>query len=103
MRLTGLGQYAKGLAHHNPIEAAALQDRLERIQWRLWGIVNLLSGSRGLGEFDGEQGCCGLCGQRDAADVVPCLEGAGALGAVVGCRHQVARQEEEVVDLIVGG
>jgi hypothetical protein len=36
MRLTGLGQYAKGLAHHNPIEATALQDRLERIQWRLW-------------------------------------------------------------------
>jgi hypothetical protein len=36
MRLTRLGQYAKGLAHHNPIEATALQDRLERIQWRLW-------------------------------------------------------------------
>ena len=36
MRLTGLGQYAKGLAHHSPIEATALQDRLERIQWRLW-------------------------------------------------------------------
>src|SRR3954447_9769036 len=31
-----LGQYAKGLAHHNPLEATALQDRLERIQWRLW-------------------------------------------------------------------
>ena len=36
MRLTGLGQYAKGLAHHNPIEAVALQYRLERIKWRLW-------------------------------------------------------------------
>jgi hypothetical protein len=36
MRLTGLGQYAKGLAHHNPLEATALQDRLERVQWRLW-------------------------------------------------------------------
>jgi hypothetical protein len=36
MRMTVLGQYAKGLAHHNPIEATALQDRLERIQWRLW-------------------------------------------------------------------
>ena len=36
MRLTGLGQYAKGLAHHNPVEATALQDRLERIKWRLW-------------------------------------------------------------------
>jgi len=36
MRLTGLGQYAKGLAHHSPVEAMALQDRLERIKWRLW-------------------------------------------------------------------
>jgi hypothetical protein len=36
MRLTGLGQYVKGLAHHNPVEATALQDRLERIKWRLW-------------------------------------------------------------------
>src|SRR3954466_5449405 len=36
MRLTGLTQYAKGLAHHSPIEAVALQHRLERIQWRLW-------------------------------------------------------------------
>jgi hypothetical protein len=36
MRLTGLGQYAKGLAHHSPIEATALQHRLERIKWRLW-------------------------------------------------------------------
>src|SRR4051794_29109604 len=36
MRLTGLGQYARGLAHHTPIEALALQHRLERIQWRLW-------------------------------------------------------------------
>jgi hypothetical protein len=36
MRLTGLGQYAKDLTHHNPIEATALQNRLERIKWRLW-------------------------------------------------------------------
>ena len=36
MRMTVLGQYAKGLTHYNPLEAAALQDRLERIQWRLW-------------------------------------------------------------------
>jgi hypothetical protein len=36
MRLTGLGQYTKGLAHHNPIEATALESRLERIKWRLW-------------------------------------------------------------------
>ena len=36
MRLTGLDQYVKGLAHHNPVEALALRHRLERIQWRLW-------------------------------------------------------------------
>jgi len=36
MRLTGLGQYARGLAHHTPIEALALRHRLERIQWQLW-------------------------------------------------------------------
>ena len=36
MRLTGLGQYAKGLTHHNPVAAVALQSRLERIKWRLW-------------------------------------------------------------------
>jgi hypothetical protein len=35
-RLTGLEQYAKGLAHHNPVEALALRHPLERIQWRLW-------------------------------------------------------------------
>jgi hypothetical protein len=34
MRLTGLGQYTRGLAHHNPFDA--LESRLERIQWRLW-------------------------------------------------------------------
>jgi hypothetical protein len=39
----------------------------------------LLGGSRGLDELAREQGCCGLCGLRDAADVVPRLEGA--------CRH----------------
>jgi hypothetical protein len=48
-----------------------------------------------------EQGRCGLCGELDAADVVPCLEGTGAIGA--GCGHAVAGQEEKVVDLIVGG
>jgi hypothetical protein len=36
MRLTGLDQYTRGLAHHNPVEATALESRLERIQWRLW-------------------------------------------------------------------
>jgi hypothetical protein len=36
MRLTGLGQSVKGLAHRNPVEATALETRLERIQWRLW-------------------------------------------------------------------
>ena len=67
------------------------------------GTVKLLGESRGLGELDGEQGCCGLCGLLDAADVVPRLEGVGPLGAVVGGGHAVAGQEEEVVDLIVGG
>src|SRR3954447_5203623 len=67
------------------------------------GIVKLLGGSRGLGELAGAQRCCGLCGLLDAADVVPRLEGAGPLGAVVGCRHAVAGQEEEVVDRVVGG
>jgi hypothetical protein len=36
MRLTGLDQYAKGLGHHDPGEAAALQGRLARLKWRLW-------------------------------------------------------------------
>ena len=31
-----MSQYVKGLAHHNPVEAVALQYRLERIKWRLW-------------------------------------------------------------------
>ena len=65
------------------------------------GIVKLLGGSRGLGELAGAQRCCGLCGLLDAADIVPRLEGAGPFGA--GCRHLVAGQEEEVVDLIVRG
>ena len=36
MRLTVLSQYTKGLAQHNPVEALALHNRLERIKWRLW-------------------------------------------------------------------
>jgi len=56
-----------------------------------------------LGELAGEQGRFGLCGVLDVADVVPCPEGVGALGAVLGCRHAVTGQKEEVVDLIVGG
>jgi hypothetical protein len=68
-----------------------------------WGIVNLLGGRRGLDELACEQGCCGSCGGLDAADVVLRLEGAGPLGPVIGCGHEVAGQEEEVVDLVVGG
>ena len=51
MRLTGLGQYAKGSAHYNPIEATALQDPLERIKWRLWhgDADDALSRARELG------------------------------------------------------
>jgi hypothetical protein len=65
--------------------------------------VKLLGESREFGELAGEQGRFGLCGVLDVADVVPRLEGAGPLGAVLGCRHAVAGQEEEVVDLVVGG
>jgi hypothetical protein len=36
MPLTVLGQYAKGLAHHDAAEAEEMQDRLERIKWKLW-------------------------------------------------------------------
>src|SRR6187551_1026449 len=36
MRLTVLTQYTKGVAHHNPVEALALQSQLDRIKWRLW-------------------------------------------------------------------
>ena len=36
LRFTVLGQFVKGLAHHEPQEAAALEDRLDRIKWRLW-------------------------------------------------------------------
>src|SRR4051812_22262493 len=57
------------------------------------GIVNLLGGSRGLDELAREQGCCSLCGFCDAADAAPRLEGAGPLGAVVGCQR-VARKRK---------
>ena len=63
----------------------------------------MLGGSRELNALDGEQGWCGLCGELDAADVVPRLEGAGPIGAVVGCGHAVAGPEDEVVDRVVGG
>ncbi len=36
MRLTVLGQFAKGLAHHADAMAAAITERLEGIKWRLW-------------------------------------------------------------------
>jgi hypothetical protein len=36
MRFTVLGQFVKGLAHHEPQEAAGLENRLDRIKWRLW-------------------------------------------------------------------
>ena len=59
------------------------------------GIAKLLGGSRGLDRVDGEQGCCRLCGQLDATNVVPYLEGASPLGAVVSCSHAVACCTEE--------
>ena len=48
------------------------------------GTVKLLGESRDLGELDDEQGRFGLCGLRDAADIVPSLEGAGA-SVLHGC------------------
>lgn len=36
MRFIVLGQFVKGLAHHEAKEAAALEERLVRIKWRLW-------------------------------------------------------------------
>jgi len=36
MRLTVLGQYAKGLAHHDRMEAEEAETQLERIKWHLW-------------------------------------------------------------------
>jgi hypothetical protein len=36
MRLTGLDRYVRGLGHHDPGAAAALQGRLARLKWRLW-------------------------------------------------------------------
>jgi hypothetical protein len=52
MRLSGLTQYVRGLAHHSPLEAVALQSRLERIKWRLWhgDAVEALSRTRALAE-----------------------------------------------------
>jgi hypothetical protein len=36
MRLTVLGQYAKGLKHHSPKEAEEAETHLEKIKWYLW-------------------------------------------------------------------
>jgi hypothetical protein len=36
MRLTVLGQYAKGLAHHDMEEAERILETLERTKWYLW-------------------------------------------------------------------
>ena len=36
MRLTVLGQYARGVAHHDEAEGARLLRELERIKWWLW-------------------------------------------------------------------
>ena len=87
----------------SPVTNDAIHDASRSWTWStISGIVKLLGGSRELGELDAERGWWELCGLRDAADVVPRLEGAGPLGAVVGCRHEVAGQEEEVIDLVVG-
>ena len=36
MRLTVLGQYAKGLVHHDQHLGEEIQDKLERLKWSLW-------------------------------------------------------------------
>ena len=36
MRLTVLGQYAKGLQHHDPTPADEAEAQLEKIKWYLW-------------------------------------------------------------------
>ena len=36
MRLTVLGQYAKGLAHHDRKAAEEIESDLEKIKWYLW-------------------------------------------------------------------
>lgn len=36
MRLTVLGQYAKGLKHHEPEQAEEAEAQLEKIKWYLW-------------------------------------------------------------------
>ena len=36
MRLTVLGQYARGIAHYDAAESARLLRSLERIKWLLW-------------------------------------------------------------------
>jgi hypothetical protein len=36
MRLTGLEQYARGVAHPDEAEGARLRRTLERIKWWLW-------------------------------------------------------------------
>jgi hypothetical protein len=76
-----------------------VRDRVARIVIPA-GFVKLLGWSGELDEPDGEAGWYELCGRPDAADVMPRLEGAGLLSAVVGFRHAVAGQEEAVVDLV---
>ncbi|MGE0681280.1 MAG: ISKra4 family transposase [Candidatus Binatia bacterium] len=36
MRITVLGQYIKGLKHHNPVEGKNMEETLERSKWYLW-------------------------------------------------------------------
>jgi len=36
MRLTVLGQYVRGITHHDKVEGARLLASLDRIKWLLW-------------------------------------------------------------------
>jgi putative transposase len=77
--------------------------RINGVQHYLWRASSTCWAGAEIWASLPANGLVGLCGQLDAADVVPRLEGAGPLGAVVGSGHAVAGQKEEVVDLVVSG
>jgi hypothetical protein len=56
MRLTVLGQYARGLAHHDAAAAAGLLTSLERIKWLLWH-GNKYRALQEVGSFQDDVGC----------------------------------------------
>src|ERR1039457_5299408 len=55
MRLTVLGQYARGVAHHDEAKGADLLKSLERIKWLLWH-GNLQRASMAIERFEDDVG-----------------------------------------------